>query len=171
MEPREGLPQPRNTQPSAKQVLHIKDNFQTYLADRQVGPLIRTQEGGMDLGERGGAAVTPGLLLLFLVSDSIAVSRFMQSDGKVQITAPGKHRVSTPISRARVICPRASFVPEDLWEEILGARHLVNDARICGTNFWRDMTRASKLPHFQNFARIFKILPISKILPDFQIFA
>ena len=57
--------------------------------------------------------------------------------------APGKHRVSTPISRARVICPRASFVPENLWEEIPRARHLVNNARICGTNFWRDMTRAS----------------------------
>ena len=68
------------------------------------------------------------------------------------ILAPGKHRVSTPISRARVICPRASFVPENLWEEIPRARHLVNDARICGTNFWRDMTRASKLPHFWIFA-------------------
>ena len=79
------------------------------------------------------------------------------------LTAPGKHRVSTPISRARVICPRASFVPENLWEEITRARHLVNDARICGTNFWREMTRASKfskLPDFQNFAWFSKFSPI-----------
>ena len=91
-----------------------------------------------------------------------------------KILAPGKHRVSTPISRARVICPRASFVPENLWEEIPRARHLVNDARICGTNFWREMTRASKfskLPHFQNFAPFSKFCPIFKISPDFQNFA
>ena len=85
--------------------------------------------------------------------------------------ASGKHRVSTRISRAHVICPRASFVPENLWEEITRARHLVNDARICGTNFWREMTRASKfskLPHFQNFVRFSKFCPIFKFLPNFQ---
>ena len=65
---------------------NIKDDFQTSLADRQVGPLIRTQEGAMDLGERGGAGVTPGLFPLFLVLNSIVVSRFTPSDIKVQIT-------------------------------------------------------------------------------------
>ena len=48
VEPREGLPQPRNTQPSAKQVMHIKDKAFKNIsssADHPVGPLIRTQEG------------------------------------------------------------------------------------------------------------------------------
>ena len=95
------------------------------------------------------------------------------SEGIPQLQkASGKHRVSTRISRARVICPRASFVPENLWEEIPRARHLVNDARICGTNFWRDMTRASKfskLPDFQNFARFSKFCPIFKFLPNVSV--
>ena len=98
------------------------------------------------------------------------VHTFVQTAIRPYILAPGKHRVSTPISRARVICPRASFVPENLWEEIPRARHLVNDARICGTNFWRDMTRASKfskLPHFQNFAPFSKFCSIFKFLSNF----
>ena len=88
MESREGLPQPHNTQPSAKQVMHnnIKDNFQTSSADRQVGPLIRTQEGAMVLGERGGAGVTPGLLLLFLFFRTALLSlNHITSNSKVII--------------------------------------------------------------------------------------
>ena len=88
VESREGLPQPHNTQPSAKQVMHnnIKDNFQTSSADRQVGPLIRTQEGAMVLGERGGAGVTPGLLLLFLFFRTALLSlNHITSNSKVII--------------------------------------------------------------------------------------
>ena len=48
----------------------------TTLAGRQVGLLIRTQEGPVELGEREGAEVTQGLLLFFLALDSIAVSLF-----------------------------------------------------------------------------------------------
>ena len=40
----------------------------------------------------------------------------------------------------------------------------VNVARICGTNFWRDLTRARHI-HF------FKFCPIFKMLPHFQNFA
>ena len=57
----------------------------------------------------------------------------------------------------------------------------VNDARICGTNFWRDLTRARHLlmsrEKVGNMTRIWraskflKFCPIFKILPDFQIFA
>ena len=43
----------------------------TYLADHRVGPLIWTQEGVTDLGEKGGAAVTPGLLLLIPFLEAI----------------------------------------------------------------------------------------------------
>ena len=64
----------------------------------------------------------------------------------------------------------------------------VNDARICGTNFWRDLTRARHLlmsrekvgnmtriwraSKFSKFCPIFqKICPIFKIWPDCQNFA
>ena len=64
----------------------------------------------------------------------------------------------------------------------------VNNARICGTNFWRDLTRIWRarviynVPEknweiwrafdaLQYFARFSKFCPIFKILPDFQNFA
>ena len=53
------------------------------------------------------------------------------------------------------VSTRISRVPENLWEEMTRTRHLVNDARICGTSFWQDMMRAS---NFSKFCQIFKIL-------------
>ena len=49
-------------------------NMSHMLPDHQVVPLVRTQEGTLDLGERVGAEVTPGsLLLVFFVLDFLII--------------------------------------------------------------------------------------------------
>ena len=112
--------------------------------------------------------------------DFLCFSFLMYSLPRVEPGAPGKHRVSTRISRARVFCKWRA----DLWDRFLagfdahltGARHLSRASFFPAKNW--EIWRASKfcpifkiLPDFQNFSRVSKFCPIFKISPNFQNFA